>query len=66
MTGSFSLLAFPDPRDEDVAYVDSPAGEIYLETHRDVERLGLLYNHVRASSLSASASTDRIRQLQKE
>jgi transcriptional regulator with XRE-family HTH domain len=65
MLGSFSLLSFPDPRDEDVAYVDTPAGEIYLETPEEVERLTLAYDHIRSSALSVSASIDRVNALTK-
>ena len=66
MSGSFSLLSFPGADDQDVAYVDGPAGEVYPEEPEEVERLALVYDHIRAASLSVPASIERVRQLMKE
>jgi transcriptional regulator with XRE-family HTH domain len=58
--GAFSLIEFPDPTDNDVVYVDSPSGNIYLEKAVDVRRYTLVFDHLRAAALPPDTSVVRI------
>ena len=63
MVGSFSVIESPEARHADVVYVDSPAGELYLEDERDSRRIDTLYNHLRARALDPDRSAAFISQL---
>lgn len=54
--GAFTLIEFPDPTDNDVVYVDSPAGNIYLEKDKDLRRYTLVFDHLRAAALPPDES----------
>jgi len=49
--GAFAIVEFPDPTDHDVVYVDSPAGNIYLEKDKDLRRYMLVFDQLRAAAL---------------
>ena len=67
MPGSFILLQFAEAAIPDVIYVDTMAGELFLEEESDVRRYKLMFEHLRAvaaspepsRSLVASAITER-------
>lgn len=48
MPGSFILLDFPDPAYPDVVYIDSLAGDLFLEKETELRRYRLLFEHLRA------------------
>jgi transcriptional regulator with XRE-family HTH domain len=56
MPGSFIVLQFTDEAIPDVIYVDSMAGELFLEEDRDVRRYKLVFEHLRAVAASPDAS----------
>ena len=56
MPGSFILLQFGDAAIPDVIYVDSMAGELFLEEVADVRRYRLVFEHLRAVAASPEAS----------
>jgi hypothetical protein len=56
MDGSFSILSFPDPTDPFVVYIEYQTGALYLEKPQEVQRYTLMFDHLRASSLSVDAS----------
>lgn len=56
MPGSFILLQFGDPAIPDVIYVDTMAGELFLEEVADVRRYKLVFEHLRAVAASPEAS----------
>jgi transcriptional regulator with XRE-family HTH domain len=58
--GAFTIIGFPDPTDLDVVYVDSPAGNIFLEKGKDVRRHTTWFDHLRAAALPPDESTDFI------
>ncbi|MFB9838133.1 helix-turn-helix domain-containing protein [Actinoallomurus acaciae] len=58
--GAFTIIGFPDPTDLDVVYVDSPAGNIFLEKDRDVRRHTTWFDHLRAAALPPDESSDFI------
>ncbi len=56
MPGSFILLEFGDAAIPDVIYVDTMAGELFLEEEADVRRYRLVFEHLRAVAASPEAS----------
>jgi hypothetical protein len=54
--GAFTIVEFPDTTDNDVVYVDSPAGNIYLEKDKDLRRYTLVFDHLRAAALPPDES----------
>jgi transcriptional regulator with XRE-family HTH domain len=58
MDGSFVILAFPDPDDPSIVYVESAAGGLFLEQDPEIRRYILMFEHLRAaaSGLDATAA----------
>jgi transcriptional regulator with XRE-family HTH domain len=63
LVGAFALIEFPDVNDHDVVYVDSPAGNIYLEKPSDIRRYTLIFDHLRAAALAPDQSVELIEEL---
>jgi transcriptional regulator with XRE-family HTH domain len=55
MEGAFSVLSF-DPEDPAVGYVESPAGEVYVEAADQVRNLTLLFERLASVCLSPEKS----------
>ena len=60
--GPFSILEFPERSDAEVAYVESGAGNIYLEKDREVRARAEAFDRLRAAALSPAESGDLISQ----
>jgi len=60
--GSFSILAFPEPADPDVVYVEYHTGSAYLESAEEVARYVVAFDHLRVDALGAAGSMELIRQ----
>jgi transcriptional regulator with XRE-family HTH domain len=58
--GSFSILGFPEGVHSPVAYIESQAGNVYLEREDDMRRVTLTYTHLQTAALSASKSHDLV------
>ncbi|WP_344237505.1 helix-turn-helix transcriptional regulator [Kribbella hippodromi] len=56
MTGAFVRLNF-GPTAPDIVYVESLAGDIFLETEAEIDRYGLVFDHLRAMALSPRDTT---------
>jgi hypothetical protein len=56
MDGSFHLLSFPQPSDDQIVYFEYHTGALYLEKPAEVGRYSLMYDHLRASALPVDAS----------
>lgn len=50
--GSFTILQFPDPEDQDAVYVDTFAGELFVEEPEEVDRFDLAFRHLVGAALS--------------
>ena len=50
-TGPFVILDFPEPTDPAVVYVETLAGDIYLEERSDVNRYTLAFDRLLAAAL---------------
>jgi len=56
MSGSFVVLQFADAPASDVVYIETQAGDLFLESDTDVERFGAIFEHLRALALLPEAS----------
>ena len=56
MPGSFVFLQFADSAIPNVVYVDSMAGELFLEEESDIRRYRLVFEHLRAVAASPDSS----------
>jgi transcriptional regulator with XRE-family HTH domain len=61
-TGPFVVLDFPEPADPAVVYVETLAGDIYLEQHADVDRYTLAFDRLLAAALHPDDSVRLIEQ----
>jgi len=66
MIGSFSILEFPDNVHSPVAYIDSQAGDVYLEREEDMRRITLTFAHLQTAALSRAKSRDLIAAIARE
>jgi transcriptional regulator with XRE-family HTH domain len=51
MQGSFILLDFPDPADPSLIYMESLAGDLFLENSTEIRRYIQNFDHLRAAAL---------------
>jgi transcriptional regulator with XRE-family HTH domain len=58
--GSLAILEFPEEVHSPVAYVETFAGDVYLEKEEDMRRVTLTYTHMHAAALSARKSAELI------
>ncbi|WP_285501915.1 helix-turn-helix transcriptional regulator [Actinokineospora sp. NBRC 105648] len=63
MPGSFALMDFDDPMDTDLIYIDSMAGDLFLESDADVRRYTTIFDHLRAVARSPAGSTSLLAEL---
>jgi transcriptional regulator with XRE-family HTH domain len=54
MPGSFVYMEFAEPADPDLVYVDTLAGDLFLESDDDLRLYGSMFDHLRAIALSPS------------
>ncbi|MGW4381766.1 helix-turn-helix domain-containing protein [Kitasatospora sp. NPDC004531] len=66
MTGTFSLMEFPESADSTVVYFEGVTSDLYLEKEADVRRYTNLYDHLRAAALSVTESRSMITELAEE
>jgi transcriptional regulator with XRE-family HTH domain len=66
MDGHFVILAFPDPEDPPVAYVEGLMGDVYVETAEDVDRFSLAWTALVTQALDPAESAAMIRSIAKE
>src|SRR5208282_5371282 len=59
-TGPFVILDFEEPTDPAMVYVETLAGDIYLEERSDVNRYTLAFDRLRAASLHPDDSVQLI------
>jgi transcriptional regulator with XRE-family HTH domain len=63
MPGQFLILDFDDPLDTDLVYIDSQAGEIFLESDTDIERFRDSFEHLVAVAMSPEDSVGLIAEI---
>ena len=57
MPGSFAHMEFRNDLGPDLVYVDTLAGDIFLETDDDIRRYRSMFDHLRAIALSPAETT---------
>jgi transcriptional regulator with XRE-family HTH domain len=60
VAGAFSILQFPEPEDPDAVYVETPAGELFVEVPDEVARFHTAYDRLQAAALDPGASISMI------
>jgi hypothetical protein len=60
------ILAFHDPEDPPVAYVEGLMGDVYVEAADEVDRFSLAWTHLVAQALDPAESAAMIRSIAKE
>jgi transcriptional regulator with XRE-family HTH domain len=66
MDGEFTILAFPDPQDPPIAYVEGLMGDVYLESEDELDLYNLAWTHLISHARDPAESIDLITQLAKE
>jgi hypothetical protein len=61
-TGPFIILDFPEPTDPSVVYVETLAGDLYLEERADVDRYTLAFDRLLAAVLHPDDSVRLVQQ----
>jgi transcriptional regulator with XRE-family HTH domain len=60
MPGSFVVMDFPEAADPDLVYIDSMAGDLFLERQPDVRRYTVIFEHLQAAALDPASSAQLI------
>jgi transcriptional regulator with XRE-family HTH domain len=66
LDGHFTILAFPDPEDPPVAYVEGLMGDVYVEAADEVDRFSLAWTCLVTQALEPAESAAMIRSIAKE
>jgi transcriptional regulator with XRE-family HTH domain len=57
MIGPFTILGFPDSADPEVVHLESPTGDLYLDSTDQVHRYRILFKQLQVSALTPDEST---------
>ncbi|WP_214412607.1 helix-turn-helix domain-containing protein [Sphaerisporangium fuscum] len=60
MIGPFTLLNFPEPSDLDIVYMETIAGNLYVEESDEVGHYATAFDHLRAEALSVRETRDML------
>jgi len=60
MPGSFVYMEFAEPGDPELVYVDTLAGDLFLEADADLRRYSQMFDHLRAAALSPAQTAGMI------
>ncbi len=66
MPGSFVQMSFPDVEDPEIVYIDSMAGDLFLEADAEVRRYSTAFDNLRAVALSPENTVALITAVAKE
>ncbi|MGW3952989.1 helix-turn-helix domain-containing protein [Streptomyces sp. NPDC004752] len=56
LNGQYAILEFADAADSSVVYLEGVTSDLYLEKAHDVQKYAVMYEHLRAQSLSVEQS----------
>lgn len=65
-TGPFVIIGFPEDADPDVVYVETKAGDLYVEKKIGIQRYNLVFDDLRADALGADESAALIGRIAEE
>jgi transcriptional regulator with XRE-family HTH domain len=60
MAGAFAILQFDDPFANDVVYIESQAGDLFIESKDGITRFSAIFEHLRALALPPDGSVSFI------
>lgn len=63
MPGQFVLMDFEDPMDTDLVYIDSMAGDLFLESEAEIRRYRSICDNLVAVALSPNASVSLVTEI---
>jgi hypothetical protein len=66
MAGAFAILQFGDPLANDVVYIESQAGDLFLEHKDDIGRYSTIFEHLRALALPPEESLSFVARIASE
>lgn len=66
MAGAFVILQFDDAAASNVVYIESQAGDLFLESETDLSRFSAIFEHLRALALPPEASVSLINRIAQE
>jgi transcriptional regulator with XRE-family HTH domain len=66
MMGAFAVLQFGDAGASDVVYIESQAGDLFLESETDLSRFSAIFEHLRALALPPEASVSLITRIARD
>lgn len=66
MSGQFIVLDFADPMDTDLIYLESMAGDLFLESDAEISRYRAIFDHLVAVALSPNDSVAMVAGLASE
>ena len=66
MPGAFVLMDFADPMDTDLIYIDSMAGDLFLESDADIRRYRSIFDNLVAVALSPNDSASLVAEIANE
>jgi len=66
MPGSFVVMNFTDPFDAPLVYVDSMAGDLFLEAAEDVRRFTATFDQIAAGALSPAQTKKMVQEAAKD
>jgi transcriptional regulator with XRE-family HTH domain len=66
MTGSFTILDFPDPTDPAAVYLDTPGGNLYMQKAADTRRFDQLHGRLRGAALDETETVQFLRAVREE
>lgn len=66
LNGQYAILEFADAADSSVVYLEGVTSDLYLEKAHDVQKYAVMYEHLRAQSLSVDRSRQYIADVAKD
>jgi len=60
MSGSFVHMSFGDPLDPELVYIDTLAGDLFLEAAADIRRYRTMFEHLQAIALSPRETSEEL------
>lgn len=65
LAGPFTILEFPEPRDQPIVYVGTAADDLFLEQPDELERYNVAFGNVQGVALSTAPSAEFIDDIQR-
>lgn len=60
LAGPFTMLDFPEPKDQSIVHIETATDGLYLEQPDEIERYNVAFSNVQAVALSTALSAEFI------